>query len=1007
MNKIRKNLPIKYVLIFFLIFLNFIVFTQINQVGQNIQKNKTPKITSDNTDKIDQNIFNFSLDEWNISKKNVKFVHSEIEIKESLKDTSNLESKDAYAIIIGISDYPGSNYDLSFCDDDALGIYSMLVEDFNFERKNIIYLQDSNATKTNIDNAFNDIASQIDQNDIIFFYYSGHGGADVINGGIHSTSINSPHPYSNNYDRTWSIYHEDAAYIRVHFNRFELEYSYDYVLLGDTDIVDDWCYEYYTGIRSSFWSGWIPLMSDNKVYIRMITDYSITDWGFSIDKYEVIKYNGTQYLCSYDSIPSNPENYYFDSLIDSKLDSLGCSEQYVILDSCHSGGIIPEIQENDRYIMTACLSDEFSLESPNLEHGIFTNYFLESFDYAEDSNGDGVKSMEELYTYTRSQTISYSQSMGYRHHPQESDGMPGSNVLYPSIGSLDININNNNLSYSFSLYGNGQIENLKLILLSDENGLSYFVEDLTLLSNTSTGFQNYSGKITFEEVSEINAYGLFSEIRGNDLIFLSEDTSGDFDSDTVSDAIEIFYGMNPYSNDSDSDNILDGDEFFGDTDPTSADTDGDGLTDYEEVFVYNTNATNPDTDYDGIPDIGEILYGTDPCVNDSFYDLDGDGLSNLLEYTLGTYMNNSDSDGDGIPDGYEYYHELDPFVDDSALDLDDDGLSNYLEFLLGSSANNTDSDGDGMPDDWEYFYGLNLIVNDRYDDKDGDRLENYLEYQLNSNPNSTDTDGDLMPDKWEYDNLLNLTFNDANEDNDNDGLTNLEEYYFNTDPNNYDTDSDGLSDGMEKFWLTDPLDPRSGVNTIILNFLALGLTVVIIVSYYQYKNSNETVRKKNSFKEGFKIPDQTDKFNTLNISTETKPLERRDFSPSYKGSSRNYISSRDKTNLINYLKYHLPKPKSPYSEDGKKASLIALNALDLFKENKITPAVKMMMDSLVLGVPEPFNFEIKSFLINSLNNNDIEISISNRKSTDRNQCQNCGFLNRKEHRYCTRCGREL
>ena len=45
----------------------------------------------------------------------------------SLGISSPLTPKNAYAIVVGISDYPGSDSDLSYCDDDALDVYQRVI----------------------------------------------------------------------------------------------------------------------------------------------------------------------------------------------------------------------------------------------------------------------------------------------------------------------------------------------------------------------------------------------------------------------------------------------------------------------------------------------------------------------------------------------------------------------------------------------------------------------------------------------------------------------------------------------------------------------------------------------------------------------------------------------------------------------------------------------------------------------------------------------------------------
>ncbi len=65
-------------------------------------------------------------------------------------------------------------------------------------------------------------------------------------------------------------------------------------------------------------------------------------------------------------------------------------------------------------------------------------------------------------------------------------------------------------------------------------------------------------------------------------------------------------------------------------------------------------------------------------------DADGDGLTYGLEYLINTSPNDPDSDNDGLPDGWEWMHGLDPlsstFGDGAVGDPDGDGMSNLQEY---------------------------------------------------------------------------------------------------------------------------------------------------------------------------------------------------------------------------------------------------------------------------------------------------------------------------------------
>ena len=102
-----------------------------------------------------------------------------------------------------------------------------------------------------------------------------------------------------------------------------------------------------------------------------------------------------------------------------------------------------------------------------------------------------------------------------------------------------------------------------------------------------------------------------------------------------------------------------------------------------------------DADQDGLDDGWEATYGfssSDPA--DAAGDLDGDGLSNLREFQLGTHPGAVDSNGDGFTDYTAVQMGWDPI----SLDSDGDGLSNVTELSLGTDPFLADTDGDGVSD---------------------------------------------------------------------------------------------------------------------------------------------------------------------------------------------------------------------------------------------------------------------------------------------------------------------
>jgi hypothetical protein len=117
----------------------------------------------------------------------------------------------------------------------------------------------------------------------------------------------------------------------------------------------------------------------------------------------------------------------------------------------------------------------------------------------------------------------------------------------------------------------------------------------------------------------------------------TDNSTSNFDGDSLTDLEEFELGTNPCLVDGDSDGFSDYSELFNSTclDPNNADTDGDGLCDgaigvsgiciagedLNADLIWGetteTNPCNPDTDGDGASDWLEDQYGADPLVSNS------------------------------------------------------------------------------------------------------------------------------------------------------------------------------------------------------------------------------------------------------------------------------------------------------------------------------------------------------------------------------------------------------
>jgi len=99
-------------------------------------------------------------------------------------------------------------------------------------------------------------------------------------------------------------------------------------------------------------------------------------------------------------------NHILDDDLKVRLSSLETEHLAMVFDACSSGGM--EVANPYRAVLAASQEDQASVESSELEHGVFTYYMLLAMlDPASDINGDGWLSVQETYEYARIPVADY------------------------------------------------------------------------------------------------------------------------------------------------------------------------------------------------------------------------------------------------------------------------------------------------------------------------------------------------------------------------------------------------------------------------------------------------------------------------------------------------------------------------------------------------------------------------------------------------------------------------
>lgn len=78
---------------------------------------------------------------------------------------------------------------------------------------------------------------------------------------------------------------------------------------------------------------------------------------------------------------------------------------------------LEQLSGEGRIIITASKPEELSLETNELKHGIFTYYLAEGLKGNADLNGDGVVTVDELYSYVYEQVTKKARQLGGGQHP--------------------------------------------------------------------------------------------------------------------------------------------------------------------------------------------------------------------------------------------------------------------------------------------------------------------------------------------------------------------------------------------------------------------------------------------------------------------------------------------------------------------------------------------------------------------------------------------------------------
>jgi len=109
------------------------------------------------------------------------------------------------------------------------------------------------------------------------------GVVRVAQGAEVAHPVASPHPYQNDMDASTQITHPGATSLRLHFRRIDVEEWFDtlYVYDANGQVVAE-----YSGAHDDVWT---PSIAGDTARVQLVSDRSITGFGFDLDRIDVVQ----------------------------------------------------------------------------------------------------------------------------------------------------------------------------------------------------------------------------------------------------------------------------------------------------------------------------------------------------------------------------------------------------------------------------------------------------------------------------------------------------------------------------------------------------------------------------------------------------------------------------------------------------------------------------------------------------------------------------------------------